>query len=213
MCPGRLCRSFVSFLFFFLLLFSPYPSLYIQTRRCDRFPMRLGFIGFCPLHLVPPLILSLVCARIGPGLSVCARTFNPGSRSRFDNEVGFIVYPCALGSFSSQPHTLLSPLVLFSCLIFLSLLRACAFVLTLVFLPSPHGRRVCVLLGVTRIHSDCFWKSRGPGLPAWRVPWPTKTGRQGGENVPAIVKLLIGCCGPLVCFMVVHVPDVVPGGV
>ena len=47
----------------------------------------------------------------------------------------------------------------------------------------------------------------------WRASWPTKTARQGGENVPAIVKLLIGCCGPLVCFMVVHVPDVVPGGV
>ena len=51
-----------------------------------------------------------------------------------------------------------------------------------------------------------FSSSRGPGLP-------TKTARQGGENVPAIVKLLIGCCGPLVCFVVVHVPDVVPGGV
>ena len=73
---------------------------------------------------------------------------------------------------------------------------------------------VCVPLVVTGILSDCvsLFFQQGARTP-WRASWPTKTPRQGGENVPAIVKLLIGCCGPLVCFMVVHVPDVVPGGV
>ena len=59
----------------------------------------------------------------------------------------------------------------------------------------------------------CFSFFQQGARTPWRASWPTKTARQGGENVPAIVKLLIGCCGPLVCFIVVHVPDVVPGGV
>ena len=80
----------------------------------------------------------------------------------------------------------------------------------------PSGRRVCVCVCVCApcSHRDSveLFLQQGARTP-WRASWPTKTARQGGENVPAIVKLLIGCCGPLVCFMVVHVPDVVPGGV
>ena len=82
---------------------------------------------------------------------------------------------------------------------------------TIVFVASPRGRRVCTPWS----HRDpfgLFLEKQGARTP-WRASWPTKTARQGGENVPAIVKLWIGCCGPLVCFTVVHVPDVVPGGV
>ena len=46
--------------------------------------------------------------------------------------------------------------------------------------------------------------------------WPTKlvmSWEAVRDCVPAVVELMIGCCGPLVCFMVIHVPDVVPGGV
>ena len=71
---------------------------------------------------------------------------------------------------------------------------------------------VCVPLVCSHRNSVELFLQQGARTP-WRASWPTKTARQGGENVPAIVKLLIGCCGPLVCFMVVHVPDVVPGGV
>ena len=63
---------------------------------------------------------------------------------------------------------------------------------------------VCGTLGITG--NPLIFISRGPC-----ASWPTKTARQGGVNVPAVVNLLISCCGPLVCFMVVHVPDVVQG--
>ena len=71
---------------------------------------------------------------------------------------------------------------------------------------------MCVCAPCSHRDSVELFLQQGARTP-WRASWPTKTARQGGENVPAIVKLLIGCCGPLVCFMVVHVPDVVPGGV
>ena len=74
---------------------------------------------------------------------------------------------------------------------------------------------VCDTLGVTGIPLNLhlfLFLEQGARTP-WCASWPTKTAHQGGENVPAVVKILIGCCGPLVCVMVVHVPDVVPGGV
>ena len=53
------------------------------------------------------LILSFVCAHIGPGLSVYVHIYNPGFRSPgLDNEVRLIGCPCALGfSFIATTHT------------------------------------------------------------------------------------------------------------
>ena len=80
------------------------------------------------------------------------------------------------------------------------------------FVDTPFLGEVCVCAPCSHRDSVELFLQQGARTP-WRASWPTKTARQGGENVPAIVELLIGCCGPLVCFMVVHVPDVVPGGV
>ena len=59
----------------------------------------------------------------------------------------------------------------------------------------PSGRRVCVCAPCSHRDSVELFLQQGARTP-WRASWPTKTARQGGENVPAIVKLLIGCCGP-----------------
>ena len=69
------------------------------------------------------LILSFVCAHIGPGLSVYVAHVHTLStqvsgRPGLDNEVGFIGCPCALGFFlTSTTHTHLCPVSSsFSCL-------------------------------------------------------------------------------------------------
>ena len=90
---------------------------FIGSRPLHRFP----FSSFPPLHTsvflflsCPPvfmsghLILSFVCAHMGPGLSVYARNL---LQPRFQVAQVFIMRrvfigcPCALGSLSSQPHT------------------------------------------------------------------------------------------------------------
>ena len=83
-------------------------------------------------------VLALVCTCT----STCTLN-NPGFRSpRFDNEVGFSVCLCALGSFSSQPHTRLSCPPFISSSFCPCCAHTCTFVLTLVFC-LPSGRRVC----------------------------------------------------------------------
>ena len=116
-------------------------------------------------------------------------TLNPGFRSpRSESEVGFIVCPCALGCFfTATTYTLV-----LSCPVFMSssfcpcCAHTCTFVLTLVFLASPRGRRVRNLLGL----------SRGPRLPG-ACPGQRRPHARELKNVPAIVKLLV------------HVPGVV----
>ena len=50
-------------------------------------------------------------------------------------------------------------------------------------------------------------------------PWTNEDGlttrdaRRDAFLRTCVFKLLLDYCGPLVCFMVVHVPEVVPGGV
>ena len=97
------------------------------------------------------LILSFVCARIGPGLSVYARIYIH-FKPRFQvaqvltMRWGSSVVPVHLVPLSSQLRTSLSCLVFSSCLhpCLLSLLRAqVRIVLTLVFLAAFRGG-VCV---------------------------------------------------------------------
>ena len=103
-------NTFFSFPFLFFFLSSPLSlplprsrallsHTHTQKRRCNRFSMRSGFIGSCPLHLVPfssfPLYIhlfssflscppvfmswhftpSFFCAHIGPDLGVYAHIF------------------------------------------------------------------------------------------------------------------------------------------
>ena len=63
------------------------------------------------------------------------------------------------------------------------------------------------------------WFSKQGVQAVVSCPWTNEDGLTTGEarrdafSCTCINKLLIDCCGPLVCFMVVHVPDVVAGGV
>ena len=173
-------NTFFSFpFFFFFLLFSPYPSL--PRARCNRFSLRFGFIGSRPLHLFPfspfpfthfcsPLFFRVLlssCLSISFLLSfahtsvpalVCTRTFTCTSKPKFQvaqvftMRWGSSVVPVHLVPLSSQPRTLLSCLVLSSCLQFLFLLRAHVRIRpNLRFSRLPSGRRVCITLGVTGI--------------------------------------------------------------
>ena len=133
------------------------------------FVLLFSFMSSC-LHVFH-LILSFVCAHIGPGLSVYVRNYMYitqalGGPSVY-NEVGFIVCPCALGSpFIKATCTFVPsrPLVMSS---FFCPLRAhtCTFALTLVFTP-PGEACVCVwplvVTGSSWTVSDgLFFKSRG----------------------------------------------------
>ena len=135
--------------------------------------MRFGFVGFCPLLLFSPLILfplrthmfasflscppvfmsfhlilSFVCARSGPGLSVYVRNyiyFKPRFQVAqvFAMRWVFIVLSlCTWFPFITTTYTfvLSRPLVM-SSFFCLSCARRCTCVLTLAFFAPP---RVCV---------------------------------------------------------------------
>ena len=89
--------------------FHPFPLTHIF------FPSFLHV--FLPSRLGISSLLSFARTLVQPLVCTCTSTStsSPGFRlPRFDNEVGFIVCPCALGSSSSQPRTLLFGLVRFS---------------------------------------------------------------------------------------------------
>ena len=122
-----------------------------------------SFFSRLPVLMSWQFIPSFFCAHSGPALSVYVHnyiTLNPGFRSpRSENEVGFIVCPCALGSSSLKPRTPLSCLVLFSCLhpFVRVACTSCTFALTLDYSPflGEACVCVCVTLGVTGILLDC----------------------------------------------------------
>ena len=159
--------SFFPF-FIFFLLFSPYPSLprarcvHIQKTRCNRFSMRSGFIGSCPLYLFPfspclgvSFLLSFAHTSV-PAL-VCTRAFTCTSKPRF--QVAQVVHnevaPVHLVPLHRN-YAHFCPLVLSSCL-HLFVLRAHAHVCpNLSFSRLPSGRRVCVCVTLGVTHRDPF---------------------------------------------------------
>ena len=127
--------------------------------------MRFGFIGSRPLHLVPlsslplhTLLFSLFfhvllssCLFISSFFSfACVRALLHTFKHRFQVAQVFTMrwassgVPVHLVPLSSQPHALLSRLVLLSCLhSFVLRAHTCTLALTL-DLRLPSGRRVCV---------------------------------------------------------------------
>ena len=141
----------------------PVPCIWFPFHLCPLHThlfFLLSFMSpvFMSWHSIPSffwraVVRPLVCTRA----STC--TLNPGFRSpRFENEVGFIVCPCALGSFIATTYVHLCPVLSsFHVFIFLSLLRAHVRIrLNLSFLASPRRRRVCAPLGIIGILSGRF---------------------------------------------------------
>ena len=122
-----------------------------------------SFFSCLPLLHVLSSHSFLSLARNGPGLSLYGHihcTLGPlGSQvaqvliMRF----GSLFVPVHLVPSSSQPHTPLSGLVLFSCLhlFVLGYAHLCTHVLSLVFASPRGGVCVCVPLEITGILSDC----------------------------------------------------------
>ena len=145
--------------FFFLFLFMP-------------------SLASCPVIS----LLSFSCAHNGPGLSLYAHihcTLRSQVAQVLIMRFGSLFVPVHLVPSSSQPHTLLSCLVLFSCLhlFVLGCVHLCTHVLTLLVFAPLGEACVCVPLVVTGIHLDCtlnFFPLFSRGLVVHASTSPTK---------------------------------------
>ena len=165
-----------------------------------------SFTSFC-LHVSSSSSFSSRARTFARTLA-CAhtRTYAPHqTRFRCPRSVtmrfGALVVPLHLVSLHRQRPTLFCPSRLFH--VHLCLLRA--HVLTLP--PFRAGRGASFPLPL--LWEACVWNPRNHRNPLLT----TGEARRDAFSCTCVNKLLIGCCGPLVCFMVVHVPDVVPGSV